>query len=165
MESGLAQEWLESCLDDDALSKIIDPDHAKPYWSDVRTRRPLFHHPVELKLPYGGENFIQAGGKIVAIFHEEFSLENSDKIVAFARKHEIGELKIRLPIDPSIQPNSRAQLIDNYLQLVEKERDLWLNRARYNVSFSGLISSIERLPMSRYAPIFGMSGELLKSRS
>ena len=110
VESGLAQEWLESCLDDDALSKITDPDHAKPYWSDVRTRRPLFHHPVELKLPYGGENFIQAGGKIVAIFHEEFSLENSDKIVAFARKHEIGELKIRLPIDPSIQPKLQGAI-------------------------------------------------------
>ena len=125
MESGLAQDWLESCLDDNALSRISDPDHAKPYWSDVRTRRPLFHHPVELKLPYGGENFIQAGGKIVAIFHEEFSLENSDKIVAFARKHEIGNLKIRLPLTHQYSQSCRVQSIGNYLQVVEKERDLW----------------------------------------
>lgn len=110
VESGLAQAWLESCLDENSLSKIVDPDHAKPYWADVRTRRPIYHHPVDLKLPFGGENFIQAGGKIVAIFHEEFSLENSDKIVAFARKHEIGDLKIRLPIDPKIQPKLQGAI-------------------------------------------------------
>ena len=117
-------------MDDNALSKITDPDHAKPYWSDVRTRRPLFHHPVELKLPYGGENFIQAGGKIVAIFHEEFSLENSDKIVAFARKHEIGNLKIRLPIDPSIQPKLQGAIDRQLSSSGGKRKDLWLNRAQ-----------------------------------
>ena len=110
VESGLAQDWLMSCLDKEKLGLIEDPDHAKPYWTDVGSRRPIFHHPVELKIPYGGEKFIQAGGKIVAIFHEEFTLENSDKIVEFARKHEIGKLTIRLPIDPKIQPKLQGAL-------------------------------------------------------
>ena len=51
VESGLAQEWLESCLDDNALSKITDPDHAKPYWSDVRTRRRYFIIPLNSNSP------------------------------------------------------------------------------------------------------------------
>ena len=111
VESGLALAWLER------VSK--DPNVR---WAFVEGRRPQVHHDHALRLTEADQRLVQATGRVVELLPLTLTQDTIDVVVERALEHNMRSVKLRLELDPSIQPVLQGSL-DRQLHRRHGQRD------------------------------------------
>ena len=116
VESGLISAWLSN------VSK-----ETRFRWGTVEGRRPQLHHDHPLRLSEEDQWMVQATGRVVDVMPVDIDESTVDDVVLRALEHNFRSLKLRLDIDPALQPRVQGSL-DRQLHRRHGERDGFLAR-------------------------------------
>ncbi len=116
VESGLASTWLGSVSKEQRFR-----------WGVVEGRRPQLHHDHPLRLTEQDAWMVQATGRVVDLLPMDLDETTVDEVVARSLEHNFKSVKLRLDIDPDLQPKVQGSL-DRQLQRRHGERDGFLAR-------------------------------------
>ena len=116
VESGLISAWLSN------VSK-----ETRFRWGTVEGRRPQLHHDHPLRLNEEDQWMVQATGRVVDVMPVDIDESTVDDVVLRALEHNFRSLKLRLDIDPALQPQVQGSL-DRQLRRRHGERDGFLAR-------------------------------------
>jgi hypothetical protein len=116
VESGLVSSWLPS----------VSKDHTFR-WAVVEGRRPQVHHEHALRLNQQQGTLVQATGRVIELLNIELNESTVDGLVEYALEHNFRSVKLRLDLDPTLQPVLQGSL-DRQLQRRHGVREGFLTR-------------------------------------
>lgn len=100
VESGLVHPWFEQVLSKQSIE-----------WLDIKGRRPTIRHHGQFELPASEHGLlIQANGRVIATFKPPLNEEILNLIIDKAQAKAIGDIRIRVRVDPREQPGLQSML-------------------------------------------------------
>ena len=116
VESGLVASWLPT----------VSKDHAFR-WAVLEGRRPQLHHDHALRLSEQQQAMVQATGRVVDLLTHDLDESTIDTVVERALEHKFCSVKLRLDLDPALQPVLQGSL-DRQLRRRHGTREGFLTR-------------------------------------
>jgi len=116
VESGLVNSWWPSVSKDRVVR-----------WAVTEGRRPQVHHEHALRLNEQQRSLVQATGRVVELLSMELNESTVDGLVEHALEHNFRSVKLRMDLDPALQPVLQGSL-DRQLQRRHGVRDGFLTR-------------------------------------
>ena len=96
-------------------------------WAVIEGRRPQVHHEHPLRLDEQQKMLVQATGRVVELLPMTLDETTIDRVVEQAIEHKFRSVKLRLDLDPSLQPVLQGSL-DRQLHRRSGVRDGFLTK-------------------------------------